>query len=127
MKTPDEIKRALDNCSTKKPCPSCPMWEECKEAASLKPLWDNALTYIQQLEAANAELLEKVEQLEKKCHQLELERDAAVEAIKSHRSCIDCKHSTIIPDGKWIWTDCPKRDGRCLDKDLWEWRGVKEE
>lgn len=56
-----------------------------------------------------------------------LERDAAVEAIKQHRSCIDCKHSTIIPDGKWIWTDCPKRDGRCHDHDLWEWRGVKEE
>lgn len=50
MKTPDEIKRGLEHCSTKKPCTCCPMWEECKEAGSLKPLWDNALSYIQQLE-----------------------------------------------------------------------------
>lgn len=80
-KTPDEIKKGLEHCSTKKPCASCPMWDECKESASLKPLWDNALAYIQRLEAANTELLTNVEQLEAKCHQLERERDAAVECI----------------------------------------------
>lgn len=56
MKTPDEIKKGLVHCSTKKPCTSCPMWEECKEASSLQPLWDNALAYIQQLEAENDNL-----------------------------------------------------------------------
>lgn len=50
-KTPDEMKRGLEHCSTKKPCANCPMWEECKEAASLKPLWGNALAYIRQLES----------------------------------------------------------------------------
>ena len=45
-KSPREIKRGLETCSTKKPCASCPMYDECKEASSLKPLWDNALAYI---------------------------------------------------------------------------------
>ena len=44
----------------------------------LKP---DTLAYIQQLEAANTELLTKVKQLEGKCHQLERERDVAVECI----------------------------------------------
>lgn len=97
MKTPDEIKKALECCSTKKPCPSCPMWDECKEAASLKPLWDNALAYIQQLEQ---------------------ERDAAVKVVKATTySCEYCKHhesggcdSTPLP-----YAEC------------FEWLGVKEE
>ena len=37
----------------------------------------DALSNIQHLETANAELLTEVKQLETKCHQLEQERDAA--------------------------------------------------
>lgn len=126
MKTPDEIKQALETCSTKKPCPSCPMWDECKEAASLKPLWDNALAYIQQLEADNAELLTKVEQLEAKCHQLERERDAAVADLAETKDCITCKHSANCKIGGFDCYHCNDKDCPCLTCQ-YEWRGAKEE
>lgn len=119
MKTPDEIKKGLEHCSTKKPCTSCPMWDECKEAASLKPLWDNALAYIQQLESANAELLTR-------CERLERERDAAVADIP--RACGYCKwygvnHNGCLPECKnpnGCWNISGINTG-------FEWRGVKEE
>lgn len=80
----------------------------------LKP---DALAYIQQLEAANIELLTNVKQLEEKCHLLELERDAAVESIRNSSHCCDfCKHN------KWGCTSHAEPDGSCF-----EWRGVKEE
>lgn len=120
MKTPDEIKKGLECCSTKKPCPSCPMWDECKEAASLKPLWDNALAYIQQLESANAELLTKVEQLTAKCHQLERERDAAVDYLAMTKDCKTCKHFSHAASEEPC-RSCGVRQAN------WEWRGVKEE
>lgn len=116
MKTPDKIKKGLECCSTKKPCPSCPMWDECKEAASLKPLWDNALAYIQQLEAANAELLTR-------CERLERERDAAVADMTTviyngaEIVCQFCKHRS---DHK-----CAQICGFAFKG--FEWRGVKEE
>ena len=126
MKNPDEIKKGLEHCSTKKPCTSCPMWEECKKASSLKPLWDNALAYIQQLEAANAELLTKVEQLTAKCHQLEQERDAAVGDIP--RACGYCKWFEVNLGGNM--TECHNPNG-CRNisgiNTGWQWRGVKEE
>ena len=63
-KTPDEIKRGLEHCSTKEPCTRCPMWDECKKAASLRPLWDNALAYIQHLEQENARLAVEADRVE---------------------------------------------------------------
>lgn len=105
MKTPDEIKKGLETCSTKKPCTSCPMWEECKEASSLKPLWDNALAYIQQLET--------------KCHQLERERDAAVKDISMGSRCTVCR--------KFFKNDGDCSGGVYCVPLRFEWRGVKEE
>lgn len=126
MRSPDEIKKGLECCSTKKPCPSCPMYDECKEASSLKPLWDNALSYIQQLESAHAELLTKIKQLDAKCHQLERERDAAVADIP--RACGYCKWFEINLGGNM--TECHNPNG-CRNisgiNTGWEWRGVKEE
>lgn len=54
------------------------------------------------------------------------ERDAAVKAIKFHKFCIDCAHSTIIFSSDGTWVDCPKRDGRCSGHELWEWHGAQE-
>lgn len=42
-----------------------------------------------------------------------------------HKSCIDCKHSTLINDGDRIWVDCPRRDGRCCDHDMWQCRDME--
>ena len=102
----------------------------------------DALAYIQQLEAANAELLTKVEQLEvenklfmetigllhvtenqleTKCHQLEQERDAAVNELigtcqvcrwEETEKCASCHFNSDA------WNVCESN---------WEWRGVKEE
>lgn len=106
MKTPDEIKKGIEYLSIKDITKKLDAWKEGIVYDYAEDAATDALAYIQQLER---------------------ERDAAVEAIVRHKSCIDCKHSTIIPDGDGIWIDCPKRDGRCRGHDIWEWRGVKED
>lgn len=60
-----------------------------------------------------------IEQLEKKCHQLERERDAAVEDVRNAR---DCCHFCKNDDGLFKCKTTPKSDHSCF-----EWRGVKEE
>lgn len=63
MKTPDEIKKGLECCHDAVKCEQCPYQPECD-----LPFGDiveaDALAYIQQLEAENAELVQKVNQLE---------------------------------------------------------------
>jgi hypothetical protein len=66
-----------------------------------------------QLKAQNAELLEKVKQLER-------ERDALFEALRTNRNlCSSCKHN---PGYGYGCTSVAKADGSC-----WEWRGLCEE
>jgi hypothetical protein len=80
MATPDEIKKGLECCSGRdNACDGCPYAKG--ECGLFSKVATDALVLIQQLEATNAELLTKVEQLEAKCHQLERERDAAVKAL----------------------------------------------
>ena len=63
LKTPDEIKKGLETCSTKDAkCEICPYYDE----KCTYDITSDSLAYIRQLEAQNAELLEKIEQLEKK-------------------------------------------------------------
>ena len=63
MKTPDEIKKGLEECTFRdgRECDVCPFhdYEYC-----YCELQKNALTYIQQLENHIGELTEKVTQLE---------------------------------------------------------------
>ena len=65
MKTPDEIKKALECCSEISVCSECPYYNklnfggECVEIKSI-----DALNYIRQLENHIGELTEKVAQLE---------------------------------------------------------------
>lgn len=74
---------------------------------------ENAHCLIQQLEAENAELLEKIKQLER-------ERDALFEALRTNRHiCNSCKHK---PGHGYGCTSVAKADGSC-----WEWRGPCEE
>lgn len=87
-RTADDVKKGLEHCSSKKPCLYCPMWDECKEALGLKPLFDNTLAYIRQLEAENkqyhqenTEMYSEMCMLREKVHRLEAERDAAVGCI----------------------------------------------
>lgn len=67
MKTPDEIKRALDCCSYLHPvCEECPYYPTFCDNVMIK----DALEYIQQLEA---------------------ERYALIEELKNAYSCFACK------------------------------------
>lgn len=96
---------------------------------------------VEDMARENSRLMERVKHLEQDCRnmieiwegmtkyvrQLEAERDAAVETVKQLKRCADCKHATIILDMTGVWVDCPKRDGRCSAKSLWEWSGVTKE
>ena len=112
--TPDEIKKGLETCSTKKPCASCPMYDECKEAASLKPLWDNALALIQQLERGIKIIAES--------NDFKLYRERNIKGDCGAYACDLCKHGGKYEElGE---NKCPKG---CSGISHWEWRGVKEE
>lgn len=64
MKTPEEIKKGLEQCANTQTCEKCHYSDDCMELYSNKPLTQDALAYIQQLESRLA--------------QAERERDAAV-------------------------------------------------
>jgi len=127
MKTPDEIKNGLECCVQGNVCrKNCPYGGSPHGiVVCTANLSRDALAYIQQLEAANDELLTKVKQLTAKCRQLERERDAAVGDLHylvnhplSAGPCYACAHTK----------DCYSV-GNCdtAENDRWEWRGVKEE
>ena len=111
MKTPEEIKKGLECCIGGSCEPYCPYKEtvDC-----VQQMAEDALSLIKQLEAQNAELLEKIKQLE-------LERDALFELLRTNRNnCNSCKHK---PEHKrYGCTSVAKLDGSC-----WEWRGLCEE
>ena len=105
MKTPDEIKNGLNHCS-EDGCKQCPYKYDCDMADGFSVLAGDALDYIQQLER---------------------ERDAAVEDLKSVVAsnyfdgdyCKLCKYNE--PDGECYHTCIPYSS-----KWGWEWRGVQE-
>lgn len=104
MKTPDEIKKGLACCTIlEEECIKCPSGG-CPGSPSLH---DDALAYIQQLET--------------KCHQLERERDAAVDDM-----------TTVIYNGAEIVCQfCKHKDEHKCAQICgfgfrgFEWRGVK--
>ena len=50
MKTPDEIKKGLEQCANTQTCEKCHYRDDCMELYSNKPLTQDALAYIQQIE-----------------------------------------------------------------------------
>ena len=129
MKTPDEIKKGLECCiSDAYGCnEKCPYFNSLSNGVDCAvKMHADALTYIQQLEAANAELLTKVKQLETKCHKLERERDSAVVDLAEVKDCLTCKHSANCKIGGFDCYHCNDKDCPCLTCQ-YEWRGVKEE
>ena len=113
QKTPDEIKKGLDNpihahyhISDIEPRMT-PL-----DLHDLEFLHTDALAYIQQLEAQNAELLEKVEKLK-------TERDAAVNFWRS-MGCDTC-----------MYDDYDGSEPPCInctaERPYWMWRGVQKE
>lgn len=111
QKTPDDIKKGLACClgdCHDYHCEECPY--DCETEGM--DLANDTLALIQQLEAQNAELLEKVKQLEP-------ERDAAVFDIKKFgRSLSRCSICSKSEDEE----RCSHGLGFCF-----EWRGLCEE
>lgn len=119
MRSPDEIKKGLECCSGRdNACDGCPYANG--ECSLFSKVATDALVLIQQLEAANAELLTKIKQLEAKCHQLERERDAAVADLAITKECKFCKHFSHAASEEPC-RYCGVRQSN------WEWRGVKED
>ena len=68
---------------------------------------------------------------EARAEKAEKERDAAVERIRQDRWCEDCKYQPVFSlcenDGMCDMCGTPCYCGRCIDGNLWKWRGEKEE
>lgn len=123
MKTPDEIKNGLDN-------PIHVHFHISDIEPRLTPLalhdleflHTDALAYIQQLEAANAELLTTVKQLQK-------ERDATLKQLQGHCWC--CKKGKPLREGSSMMI-CPhfgtlgRIAGILSGCPEWEWNEGKE-
>lgn len=131
-KTPEEIKKGM-----KQDCGECDEENFCPYigiAGCIGILHKDALAYIRRLErdkawasenydlireenkrieAQNAELLEKVKQLER-------ERDAAIHDLKKARECRSCKHIDALP------SEQPCKSCGIHGRN-YEWRGPCEE
>lgn len=106
--TPDEIEKGLECCITDncKECPYYPLYEVfgCKLARA-----KDALALIQQLEAQNAELIKKIEQLQTV--------GAETEEFLRLGGCDTCKYRD---EDAWI-EPCMS----CENRDKWEMRKVE--
>lgn len=103
------------------------MCEMDAEKLAMQRRIDTLDQYANRLHAALTEAERDNARLKAELETVKRERDAAIKLLKYHKSCAACKHSKLIPDGDRFWIDCPKRDGRCRAKDMWEWRGLCEE
>lgn len=103
MKTPDEIKKGLENAFTIYNSASSYFLSETFQKVTAN-IAKESLSYIQQLET--------------KCHQLERERDAAVEACGKF-PCESCVESENGDNCNWCAVVNGRRTG-------YVWRGVKE-
>lgn len=104
MKMPDDIKKGLE-CGF---CNECPYdsneLETVEECA--RQVHKDAIAYIQQLESRLA--------------QVERERDAAVEDLRSSSWCEDCKNYALNVRDE----PCFKCLMNMKEKPHWQWRGV---
>ena len=105
MKTPDEIKKAMEMCVSDEKCHSCPYKiEECDG------LLADALSYTKQLEQ---------------------ERDALLSIVRANTVCNYCKHGrAVCGSGADDCEDCTNTACPCRsctkENDRWEWRGIKD-
>ena len=116
MKTPEEIKKGLEQCVETETCENCGYLDDCMKMSENTPLTKDALTYIQHLESRLA--------------QVERERDAAVDDLENSAPCFACYH--------FMRNKGMCRGGmRCCDEQFrasiglteydgpeWQWRGV---
>lgn len=125
MKNPDETKKVLEHCAdTGMACHMCGYEIRCLKVVRGKPIMQDALALIQQMEADNAEKDKRIAELEKEMATVKRERDAAVAIIGEDRFCCDCKHSDVGKEDEPCRA-CPNDE--TSSKGRWEWRGVCQE
>lgn len=132
MKTPDEINMNSENAFLLREAAKAHDMGYCDHLANggkgdpAEERWIEALD-------AGADALERIRQLEKKCRQLEREKDALLDALKKadvYGECGNCKHRDSAPsDCDFECGSCQRncRCWECRDGDKWEWVGVKED
>lgn len=76
----------------------------------------DAATALTMLQAENAKLRVELEQVK-------FEKDMAVEEMRG--DCEKCAHYRVIWNGCTPDYECPLSD-QCLNRDMWQWRGLKE-
>ena len=112
MKTPEEIKKGLEQCAETETCENCHYRDDCMEVFRNSPFTKDALAYIQQLESRLA--------------QVERERDAAVQTV--HGLCLHCKNDDSEKCRECLfWPSRVYFVSSETYVDNWEWRGVCEE
>lgn len=130
MKTPEEIKKGLEQCAETATCEHCHYRDDCMKVLKNTPLTKDALAYIQQLETDNDILIGSLEmwksvacspgavedmarennRLNERLAQAERERDAALNAI--HDVCSFCKGHCLEISGGYNLPECE----RCMLK-----------
>lgn len=112
MKSPDDVKKGLEHCINGTSCRGCPYCEECAIASDCNPMHKDLQEYIKQLQDETAEQAERIKQLE-------TERDAAVNFLRS-MGCDTC-----------MYDDYDGSEPPCINctakRDYWMWRGVQKE
>lgn len=103
MKTPEEIKKALECCSQRDKCPVCPYYGEdwCSSNKNVA-----ALALIRQLEAENAELKRELDAAKQDMKEIAQDND--------YQICAYCKKYPFF------CSECEEYSG-------FEWRGPCEE
>lgn len=131
MKTPDEIKKELERCTTYicgfPYCEGCLYGIDAEKVESdcVDALLKDALAYIRQLENHIGELTEKVKQL----NQVTRERDALLELVKELGECNYCKHDSYCPHTIPDCMNCKDENCQCYScghQSKWQWRGAQE-
>lgn len=117
IKTQCDVKKVLAHCAdTGMACHMCSYEIRCLKVVRGKPIMQDALALIQQLETDNAEKDKRIAELEQELEAVKQERDAAVAALES------------IATGRESKCDhCARKSDGCRSicwGTRWQWRGV---
>ena len=136
MKTPDEIKRAMEGCHTFDRCSGCPYDSRSVTIGCKRRRNADALAYIKQLESNDSQVkkalsdngFESLEAFLQAYNQVKAERDAAIRDVNLY-PCFSCNNN----QSRTLCNDCLRNRSNALDvagkflPDNYEWRGVCEE
>lgn len=82
------------------------------------------LEFVKYAPTIDPETMPIVRELREKLERVTAERNAAVEELRG--DCEKCAHYRVTWNGCTPDYECPLSD-RCLNRDMWEWRGPQKE